>query len=227
MAEKGLAAKKKKAEAVCAVLWELYPDSACSLHFDGDPFRLLVSARLSAQCTDARVNIVTKELFSRFPDAAAMANASVEEIENIIRPCGLFRMKAHNIKDSAEMLMSQYGGTVPSDMDALLALPGVGRKIANLIRGDYFGLGGIVADTHCIRISNRLGLADRKDPVAVERALDPIVPKEKQSAFCHRLVDFGRDRCRAQNPLCNDCPLASFCGAHICGATRPTPSVAF
>ena len=211
MSQDELAVKKKKADRISDILWEIYPDSVCSLAFSGDPFRLLVMARLSAQCTDARVNIVCKTLFERFPDAAAMAKASYEELEEIVRPCGLFRMKAKNLKDMSCRLLTEFGGVVPSDMDALLSLPGVGRKIANLVRGDYFGLGGIVADTHCIRIANRLGLAQSNDPNAVEKALDPLVPKEKQSAFCHRLVDFGRDRCKAQNPNCTDCPLAECC----------------
>ena len=209
--------KKEKADRISAELFRLYPDSACSLAFANDPFRLLVMARLSAQCTDARVNITAEELFKKFPDPQAFAAASYEEIEESIRSCGLYRMKARNIKDTAKLLSERFDGQVPSDMDSLLSLPGVGRKIANLMRGDCFGLGGIVADTHCIRLAGRFGLTESKNPVIVERDLEPLIPKDKQSGFCHRLVDFGRDRCKAQNPHCDGCPLFSLC---VYGASR-------
>lgn len=199
--------KKKKTQLITETLYRLYPQAECSLSFDGDPFRLLVMSRLSAQCTDARVNIVSKELFRIFPDVHAMAQASYEQIEEIIKPCGLFRTKAKSIRDMSVMLIEKFDGKVPCEMDELLSLPGVGRKIANLIRGDYFGIGGIVADTHCIRLSNRFGLADSESPAAVERELSKLVPHDLQSGYCHRMVYFGRDVCRAQNPKCQECPL--------------------
>ena len=210
MPRKSLAAKKEKAAQILDTLYALYPESDCTLSFDGDPFRLLVMARLSAQCTDARVNLVCEELFRKFPDVYAFAAAPYEAIEELVRPCGLYRMKAKNIKDASVMLIDRFDGKVPSDMDALLSLPGVGRKIANLLRGDCFGLGGIVADTHCIRLAGRMGLTESKDPAVVERDLEPLIPKDRQSGFCHRMVDFGRDRCKAQNPHCDGCPVA--CG---------------
>ena len=199
--------KKKKTQIITETLYKLYPEAECSLEFDNDPFRLLVMARLSAQCTDARVNIVSKELFRAFPDVHAMACASYEEIEEIIKPCGLFRTKAKIIKDMSVMLIEKFGGEIPSGMDELLSLPGVGRKIANLIRGDHFGLGGIVADTHCIRLSNRFGLAESDNPAVVERELSKLVPNDVQSGYCHRMVYFGRDVCKAQSPKCSECPL--------------------
>ena len=201
------AEKKAHVAAIDRVMKSLYPDAVCSLEHKEDPFRLLVMARLSAQCTDARVNIVSEELFRMLPDAKAMAEAPIETIEELIRPCGLFHTKAKNIRDMSQMLLDRFGGQVPSGMDELLSLPGVGRKIANLIRGDHFGLGGIVADTHCIRLSGRFGLTDGDDPVKVERTLDALVPKSEQSDYCHRMVYFGRDYCRAASPRCDECPL--------------------
>ncbi len=197
-----------KALKINDILRDLYPDAVCSLDCNDDPWKLLVQARLSAQCTDERVNIVSVDLFKRFPDVYSMAEGELSEIENLIKSCGLFRGKAKNIKDMSIMLTEKFGGKVPDDMDALLSLPGVGRKIANLILGDVFGKGGIVADTHCMRISCRLGLCEKKDPLHVERTLDPIVPKNEQSDFCHRMVWFGRDICRAQSPKCDICPMS-------------------
>lgn len=188
-----------------------YPDSACALQAEGDPFRLLVMAILSAQCTDARVNKISPDLFARFPDAAAMAEGEVTEIEELIRSCGLYRSKAKNLSLCAKRLVDTYGGKVPSAMEDLLTLPGVGRKVANLIRGDVFGLGGIVADTHCIRITNLLGFCNSDDPKKVEFTLDPLVPKDKQSDFCHRLVQYGRDVCIARRPQCETCTLKELC----------------
>ncbi len=205
-----LLSKKKKVELICETLYKLYPEAECSLSFRGDPFKLLVMSRLSAQCTDARVNIVSKELFKAFPDVHAMAQATYEQIESIVKPCGLFRTKAKNIKDMSVMLIERFDGKVPSEMDELLLLPGVGRKIANLIRGDFFGLGGIVADTHCIRLTNRFGIADSENPAVVERELSKLVPRDIQSGYCHRMVYFGRDVCRAQNPKCSECPLKNL-----------------
>ncbi len=190
-----------------AILRDLYPDAVCSLDCNDDPWKLLVQARLSAQCTDERVNIVSVDLFKRFPDVYSMAEGEISEIENLIKSCGLFRGKAKNIKDASAKIISDFGGKVPDNMEDLLSLPGVGRKIANLILGDVYGKGGIVADTHCMRISCRLGLCERKDPLHVERTLDPIVPKNQQSDFCHRMVWFGRDICCAQSPKCDICPM--------------------
>ena len=198
---------QKKANQICDFLFEFYKEAHCSLDFDNDPFKLLIMSRLSAQCTDKRVNIVSKELFEKFPDAESFANASYEEIEKVIKPCGLFRTKAKSIKDMSQMLISDFGGQVPKEMDQLLKLPGVGRKIANLMRGDCFNLGGIVADTHCIRLSNRFGLCDSTNPVIVERTLNQLIEHDKQSGFCHRLVYFGREFCKAQSPFCEKCPL--------------------
>lgn len=199
--------KTKRALYITEKLESLYPDVMCGLEFEGDPFRLLVMARLSAQCTDKRVNMVSKELFNAYPDAQSMAQAPLENIEALVRTCGVYRMKAKNIKDMSRILCEKYDGQVPSDMDELLALPGVGRKIANLIRGDVFGLAGIVADTHCIRLSTRWGLCDKADQTAVEKALVRLIPPEKQSDFCHRAVEFGRDCCSARSPKCDNCPL--------------------
>lgn len=187
--------------------------SDCALEYQGDPWKLAVMARLSAQCTDARVNIVSRELFKKYPTAAAMAEADITELENTVRPCGLFRTKAQSIRDMSKIIVSELGGEVPSDMDTLLSLPGVGRKIANLIRGDLFGLGGIVADTHCIRICGRLGFYPQteKDATKVEKILTPLVPTEEQTDLCHRLVWFGRETCIARSPKCEKCPLSHLC----------------
>ena len=202
-------AKKKHARAVVCTLKELYPDATCALQYEGAPFRLLVMGRLSAQCTDARVNVVCRELFSRFPDARAMKDAPIEEIERIVRPCGLFHVKAADIKNASRMLVERFDGVLPSDMDALLQLPGVGRKIANLLRGDLFGLPAVVADTHCIRICGRLGFypESEKRPEVVERVMTALLPPEESSDFCHRIVQFGRDICTARAPSCERCPL--------------------
>lgn len=200
-------------KAIISALEELYPDAECALEYKGDPWKLLVMARLSAQCTDARVNIVCENLFSLYPDMRAMAAAKLEELEAAVRPCGLYKVKAKNLHDMCNMLIGEYGGKIPSGMDELLALPGVGRKIANLIRGDLFGLPAIVTDTHCIRIAGRLGFYDEseKNPQKIERILCDVIPPEKQSDFCHRLVWFGREWCTARAPRCSECPLAELC----------------
>lgn len=202
--------KKARAAYVVAELEKIYPDAACALESGGDPWRLLVMGRLSAQCTDARVNTVCRELFAHFPDAAAMAAAPLEEIEKLVYSCGVFKVKAKNIRDFSEIITEKYGGRVPDSMEELLTLPGVGRKIANLILGDVYGKPAIVADTHCIRISNRLGLCDSKVPEKVERTLSALVAPEKQSDFCHRLVQFGRDTCDARKPKCEACPFSGL-----------------
>ena len=202
-----------KGAAAVEILRGLYPDAECSLESGGDPWRLLVMARLSAQCTDERVNIVCRDLFREIPDARAMANAPLAQIEELIRPCGLFRTKAKSLKESAAMLLTTYEGRVPDTMEDLLALPGVGRKIANLLLGDIYKKGGIVADTHCIRICGRLGFYDEelKDPLRVERILTPVIPVAEQSDFCHRIVHFGREICTARSPKCEDCPMREIC----------------
>lgn len=204
--------KKEKARIISNKLKELYPEARCALEFDNDPWKLFVMARLSAQCTDARVNIVSKELFKKYPNAESMANADITELENAVRPCGLYKTKATDLKSSCKVLCEKYNGSIPSDMDELLALRGVGRKIANLLRGDIFNLGGIVADTHCIRISARLSLCPEKsDPSAVEKALTPLIPVSEQSDFCHRIIMFGREICSARSPKCDLCPLRELC----------------
>ena len=202
--------KRIRAEKAVNILKERYPDAVCALNFGGDPWRLLVMGRLSAQCTDARVNIVCEELFRRFPDAKTMAAAPVEEIEKLVFSCGVYKVKAQNIKDFSAIICERFGGKVPDTMEDLLTLPGVGRKIANLILGDIYGKPAIVADTHCIRISNRLGLCDSKTPEKVEKTLVSLVPPEEQSDFCHRLVMFGREVCDAKKPKCEECPFKNF-----------------
>ena len=197
---------------IAALLRERYPEAECALRYGGDPWRLLVMGRLSAQCTDARVNEVALPLFAAYPTAAAMAKADPEALEAIVRPCGLFRTKARDIREASRMLVERFGGVLPDTMEALLALPGVGRKIANLLLGDIFGKGGVVADTHCIRIAGRLGFTpkDRRDPLAVERILTPLLAEVGESAadFCHRIVLFGREVCTARAPQCAACPLS-------------------
>lgn len=203
---------KKKNALICAQrLEEHYPEAVCSLEYTEDPWRLLVMARLSAQCTDARVNIVSGPLFEALPDVYAMAAAPVEQIEELVRSCGLYKTKARDLKKMCIQLTENFGGVVPDTMEELLSLAGVGRKIANLILGDVFGKGGIVADTHCIRITGRLGFVDSTNQVIVERELDKIVPKDMQTDFCHRIVHFGRDVCMARSPRCEECFLAEIC----------------
>ena len=218
------AAETARMAAIAARLKAVYPHAVCALEWGGqhggeselllrESWKLLVMGRLSAQCTDARVNIVCRELFERFPTVYAMADAAVEDIEAIVRPCGLYRTKARNIKDACHILAEDYGGTVPDDMDTLLTLPGVGRKIANLLLGDIYKKGGVVTDTHCIRICGRLGFYPEslKDPLKVERILTPLIPEAEQSDFCHRIVQFGRDTCTARSPSCGECPLGDLC----------------
>ena len=204
---------RAKGAAAVEILRGLYPDAECSLESGGDPWRLLVMARLSAQCTDERVNIVCRDLFREIPDARAMADAPLAQIEELIRPCGLFRTKAKSLKESAAMLLTTYEGRVPDTMEELLSLPGVGRKIANLLLGDIYKKGGIVADTHCIRICGRIGFypEELKDPLRVERILTPVIPVAEQSDFCHRIVHFGREICTARSPKCEGCPMGEIC----------------
>ena len=205
--------KRVRLAKIVARLKEIYPDAVCALEYDGDPWKLLVMARLSAQCTDARVNIVSREHFKAFPTASDMAKAELSEIEKIIKPCGLYRMKAKNIKDSSAILVKEYSGELPSLMEELLKLPGVGRKIANLLIGDVFGLPAIVCDTHCIRICARLGMYPEKEknPDKVEKILRTLIDLNEGSDFCHRIVIFGREICTARNPLCESCPIGDLC----------------
>ena len=194
-------------------LKDIYPESVCALEYGGEPWKLLVMGRLSAQCTDARVNIVCRELFKKYPTADALADADIADIEEIVRPCGLFRTKADSIKRSCTMLRDDFGGVIPETMDELLLLPGVGRKIANLLLGDIYKKPAIVADTHCIRICGRFGMYDTKmkDPTKVEMIMRELVEPEEQSDFCHRIVQFGRDTCTARSPKCDGCPLRELC----------------
>ena len=205
--------KRARMAAVSAELERIYPTAECALEYNGDPWRLLVMGRLSAQCTDARVNIVSKELFERFPTPEALAAAELSEIEKIIMPCGLFRTKAESIKAASAMLVTEYGGTLPDTMDELLRFPGVGRKIANLLLGDIFGKAAIVCDTHCIRICGRLGMypESEKNAEKVERILRTVIDPEKGSDFCHRIVFFGRETCTARSPRCEECRIAPYC----------------
>ena len=204
--------KKELAKEVIERLKKEYPDAGCSLTYD-QAWKLLVSVRLAAQCTDARVNVVVEKLYEKFPDVKALADAPVEEIEDIVRPCGLGKSKAKDISACMKILWEQYGGNVPDDFDALLKLPGVGRKSANLIMGDVFGKPAIVTDTHCIRLSNRIGLVDGiKEPKKVEMELWKIIPPEEGSDLCHRFVNHGREVCTARTkPFCDRCCLNDIC----------------
>ena len=204
---------KEKISLVCSLLEARYPSSECALEYEGEAWKLLVMGRLSAQCTDARVNIVCRELFEKYNTYSALADAPLEDIEQIIKPCGLYHSKAKNIKDSCAMLRDEFDGTLPDTMDELLRFPGVGRKIANLLLGDIYKKPAIVADTHCIRICGRLGFYPEtlKDPYKIELILSDICEPQKQSNFCHRLVFFGRDVCSARSPKCDECPLCALC----------------
>jgi endonuclease-3 len=210
---RGKAKKRERLEMIMDRLEQLYPDASCALEFGGDGWRLLVMGRLSAQCTDARVNIVCKELFAKYPNSKAMAEAKIEDVEKIIRPCGLYRMKAESIVSASKMLEEDFGGILPDDMDKLLLLPGVGRKIANLLLGDIFHKPAIVADTHMIRICGRFGMYPQKlkDPHKVEIIMSELVDPDEQSDLCHRVVQFGRDVCTARAPKCQECPIAHLC----------------
>lgn len=205
-------AEKELALQVIERLKKEYPDTGCSLDYD-DAWKLLVSVRLAAQCTDARVNVVVQDLYREFPDVDALADADVEEIERIVKPCGLGHSKARDISACMKMLKEKYQGKVPEDFDALLELPGVGRKSANLVMGDVFGQPAIVTDTHCIRLVNRIGLVDGiKEPKKVEMALWKLIPPEESNDFCHRLVDHGRAVCTARTaPYCDRCCLNDIC----------------
>ena len=204
---------KEHAAAAVGALEKLYPAAECALKYEGEGWRLLVMARLSAQCTDKRVNEVSEILFEKYPSPEKLADADISDIEKIVRPCGLYHVKAKDIKEECLLLTTKYGGTLPSDIDELLTFPGVGRKIANLIVGDIFGAPAIVCDTHCIRISERLGLVPKgeKNPQKIEKILAKRVEPDKQSDFCHRLVMFGREYCPARGQVCENCPLTEIC----------------
>lgn len=205
--------KKERMLRIVSILRQVYPEALCALDWQGEPWKLLIMGRLSAQCTDARVNLVCRELFAAYPSPEKIAEAPLDELERIIRPCGLFHVKAQNTKDACRLLVENYHGQLPDTMEELLRFPGVGRKVANLLLGDVYHKGGVVTDTHCIRIMGRLGMypETQKDPLKVERILDPLIPREEQSDLCHRIVQFGRDICSARAPRCDACPLASLC----------------
>lgn len=204
--------KKERALAIIELLKKEYPDTGCSLEYD-EAWKLLVSVRLAAQCTDARVNVVVKDLYEKYPTVEALAKAEVEEIEKIVRPCGLGKSKAKDISACMKILYEKYDGKVPEDFDKLMELPGVGRKSANLIMGDVFGKPAIVTDTHCIRLVNRFGLVNNiKEPKKVEMELWKLIPPEEGNDFCHRLVDHGREICTARTkPYCDKCCLREVC----------------
>lgn len=210
-----MTAKQRAALAVAALEKE-YPDAQCSLRSQ-TPLQLLIATRLSAQCTDARVNLVTPALFERFPTLDSFLQGTVEEIETFIRSCGLYKTKARDIYAMCQKLASDFDGQVPDTMDELTSLPGVGRKTANLILGDIFGKPAVVVDTHCIRITNRLGLCNTKDPYKAEMELKKILPPEKSNDFCHRLVLHGRAVCDARTPHCEVCCMKEFCRHNASG----------
>ena len=206
--------KKQRALQVIERLKKEYPSAGCTLDYD-QAWKLLVSVRLAAQCTDARVNLVTPTLFQKYPTLQDFADADISELESVVKPCGFYRMKAKNIKEMAEQLLTKYHGVVPDTMEELLTLSGVGRKTANLILGDVYGKPAIVTDTHCIRLCNRIGLVDGiKDPKKVEMELWKIIPPKESNDFCHRLVDHGRAVCTARTtPHCDMCVLNDICGS--------------
>lgn len=205
--------KKEKISKIVLALKELYPEALCSLEYEGEGWKLMVMGRLSAQCTDERVNIVCRELFSVYPTMDSLANAPLEDIERIVKPCGLYKMKASSIKASMNRLINDYNGIIPNDMDELLKFEGVGRKIANLLLGDLYHMPAIVADTHCMRICGRFGMykEGQKDPLKTEQIMSKLIEPFEQSDFCHRMVLFGREYCTAKNPKCDICPIYDIC----------------
>ncbi len=205
----------EKVNYIIDALKKLYPDALCALHY-GKDYELMIAVRLSAQCTDARVNLVTPALFEKYPSLEAMAQADIADVEQLIHSCGFYRQKAKDIVTACQKLLVEFGGRVPDTMEHLLTLPGVGRKTANLLLGDLYGQpGSIVCDTHCIRICGRLGLSQGKDPEKVEKQLRKVLPPEESSDFCHRIVLFGRDICTARSPQCDRCPLQLCCTQFI------------
>ncbi len=202
--------KKELARLSIDALKALYPEAVCSLKAE-KPYELLMATRLSAQCTDARVNIVTAVLFKKFPTLESIANGDITEIEECIKSCGLYKTKARDLKNMANELIERYNGIVPDSIEELVTLSGVGRKTANLIVGDVYGKPSVVVDTHCIRITNRIGLVNETDPVKIEFALKKILPPDESGDFCHRIVLHGRALCTARSPKCSECPLNTFC----------------
>ena len=202
---------QEKVNAIIEILKNQYPDALCALQYEND-YELMIAVRLSAQCTDARVNMITPALFAAYPSLESLAQAEISDIERYIHSCGFYRQKAKDIVLACQMLIRDYNGKVPGTMEELLKLPGVGRKTANLLLGDIFGVpGSVVCDTHCIRICGRLGLSTGKEPEKVEQQLRNILPPEESSDFCHRIVLFGREICTARSPKCSQCPLAIHC----------------
>lgn len=204
----------EKVASIIEILKNRYPDAPCALHYDKD-YELMIAVRLSAQCTDARVNLVTPALFAAYPTLEDMAAADIGHVEQLVHSCGFYKHKARDIVLACQMLLTDYNGRVPDSMDDLLRLPGVGRKTANLLLGDLYGVdGSVVCDTHCIRICGKLGLSNGKDPAKVEQQLRAILPPEESSDFCHRIVLFGRDCCTARKPKCGECPLSIWCSEY-------------
>ena len=204
---------KEKVGSIIQILKSLYPDAPCALHY-GKDYELMIAVRLSAQCTDARVNLVTPALFEAYPTLEDMAGADIAHVERLVHSCGFYKHKARDIVLGCQMLLADYGGKVPGTMEELLKIPGVGRKTANLLLGDLYGApGSVVCDTHCIRICGRLGLSQGKDPEKVEHQLRAILPPDESSDFCHRIVQFGRDTCSARAPKCDTCPLKELCAS--------------
>lgn len=202
----------KKVHGILSALKDAYPDALCALQYEND-YELMIAVRLSAQCTDARVNLVTPALFEKYPTLESFAEADVGEVEQMVHSCGFYRHKARDIVLACQMLLSDFGGKVPDNMNDLLKLPGVGRKTANLLLGDIYGQEGYVCDTHCIRICGKLGLSTGKDPLKVEMQLRKKIPPEESSDFCHRIVLHGRAVCTARSPKCESCTLAPYCDA--------------
>ena len=206
---------EQKVQAIIDILKERYADAPCALHYSKD-YELMIAVRLSAQCTDARVNLVTPALFAAYPTLEAMAGADITDVEGFVHSCGFYKHKARDIVLACQMLLQHYDGKVPGTMEDLLKLPGVGRKTANLLLGDLYGApGSVVCDTHCIRICGRLGLSQGKDPEKAERQLRAILPPEESSDFCHRIVLFGREICTARSPRCAECPLSMHCAEFV------------
>lgn len=202
--------RKEITRLACEELEKLYPDIDCALDYS-KPYELMFAARLAAQCTDARVNIVTKTLFVKYPSIQAFADADLAELEQDVKPCGFYHTKAKSLKEMAQKLIDDFGGEVPDTMEELLSLPGIGRKTANLMLGDVFGKPAVVTDTHCIRITGRLGMTSNKEPAKVEKDLVKLLPPDISNHFCHQTVQFGRDICRARSPKCGECTLNYFC----------------